>query len=107
MNKLEAQMNDAISRGANWSSGNTRVVFNPLRETSEVFLHNNLIAIVARDAIQLFDGGRQSATTKSRLNAILSTFGLPNERVFAKNFDWFVMMSDGSPIPFFSSMRLA
>ena len=107
MRKIEAEMNRAISRNANWSSGNTRVVFNPLRETSEVFLHNNLIAIVARDAIQLFDGGWQSRTTKSRLNAILSTFGLAGERVFAKDFDWYVMMSDGSPIPFFSSMRLA
>lgn len=107
MRKIESQMNDAISRHANWSSGNTRVVYNPLRETSEVFLHNNLIAIVGRDAIQLFDGGWQSNTTKSRLNAILNTFGLPNERVFAKNFDWYVQMRDMTSIPFFSSMRLA
>ena len=107
MRKIEAQMNDAISRGANWHSGNTRVEFDPTDETSKVYLHGNLIAIVGRDAIKLFDGGWQSLTTKSRLNAILATFGLAGERVFAKNFDWFVRMTDGSAIPFRSSMRLA
>ena len=107
MRKIEAQMNDAISRGANWHSGNTRVEFDPTDETSKVYLHGNLIAIVGRDAIKLFDGGWQTTTTKSRLNAILATFGLAGERVFAKNFDWFVRMTDGSAIPFRSSMRLA
>jgi hypothetical protein len=107
MRKIESQMNDAISRGANWHSGNTRVEYDALNETSVVYLHNNRIAIVGRDVIQLFDGGWQSVTTKSRLNAILSTFGLPNERVFAKNFDWYVQMRDMTSIPFFSSMRLA
>ena len=107
MRKIEAQMNSAISRGANWHSGNTRVEFDPTNETSVVYLHNNRIAIVGREAIQLFDGGWQSVTTKSRLNAILNTFGLAGERVFAKNFDWFVRMTDGTAIPFRSSMRLA
>jgi hypothetical protein len=54
----------------------------------------------------LFDGGWQTNTTKSRLNAILSEFGMSGECVYQKNFNWFVNYN-GSPIPFFSGMRLA
>ena len=72
---------------------------------SDVYLHGNLIARIGETWIELFDGGYQSNTTKSRLNAILSEFGLPGEGVFQKNFQWFVNYN-GSPIPFFSGMRL-
>ena len=108
MRKIEEQMNHAISTKRDWKSGNTRVVYSPIRQTSEVYLHDKLIAIVQQcGVLQLFDGGFQSHTTKSRLNAILTQFGLPNERVYQKNWDWFVRMRDGTSIPFFSSMRLA
>ena len=66
----------------------------------------NLIARIGETWIELFDGGYQTKTTKSRLNAILSAFGMDGEKVFAKNFTWFVNYN-GSPIPFFSGMRLA
>ena len=98
-------MNKAITAGDNWKSGNTEVqTFN---EVAHVWLHGNKIAEIGEGWIRLMDGGWQSNTTKSRLNAILSEHGLPGERVFQKNFDWFVRMQDGSCIPFFSSMRLA
>lgn len=98
-------MNKAITAGDNWKSGNTEVqTFN---EVAHVWLHGNKIAEIGEGWIKLMDGGWQSNTTKSRLNAILSEHGLPGERVFQKNFDWFVRMQDGSCIPFFSSMRLA
>lgn len=105
MRKIETQMNKAITAGDNWKSGNTEVqTFN---EVAHVWLHGNKIAEIGEGWIKLMDGGWQSNTTKSRLNAILSEHGLPGERVFQKNFDWFVRMQDGSCIPFFSSMRLA
>ena len=56
--------------------------------------------------MQLWDGGHQSKTTKSRLNALLSAFGVDGERVFAKDFDWY-LQQEGGPVPFFSGMRLA
>ena len=96
-------MNQAIARATTWRSGNTRV--EQVVGASRIYLHNNLIAEVGENYIQLFDGGWQSTTTKSRLNALLSEFGFTNERVFAKNFDWFVQQ-EGGPIPFFSGMRL-
>ena len=106
MRKIETQMNRAIAtlkHGETWKSANTMVeMFN---EVAFVFLHGNLIAEIGEGFIKLHDGGWQSNTTKSRLNAILSENGLPGERVFQKNFDWFVMQ-EGGAIPFFSGMKL-
>jgi hypothetical protein len=53
----------------------------------------------------LFDGGWQTPTTKSRLNAILSAHGVDGEYIFQKKGLWFLNF-EGSPIPFFSGMRL-
>ena len=104
MRKIEEQMNEAIRFCRNWAGGNTQVIRQ--EDHSLVFLHGNLIAKIWYDTIQLFDGGWQSNTTKSRLNAILEEFGKPNERVFQSNFEWNLQMSDYSSIPFFSGMRL-
>ena len=106
MRKIEKQMNSAIAESKNWQSANTAVAFNPETAESTVFLHGNKIAVVGENFIQLFDGGWQSNTTKSRLNAILVENGLPGENVFQKQFEWFVRMNDGTVIPFFSGMRL-
>ena len=105
MRKIEQQMNTAIAKGkSEWKSGNTCVVTH--NEVAHVFLHGNKIAEVGEGFIVLLDGGWQSNTTKSRLNAILSENGLPGEHVFQKDFAWFVRLTDGTTIPFFSGMRL-
>ena len=105
MRKIEEQMNQAIHGDKNWHGSNTMVTH--IDGVAMVHLHGNLIAEIGDNWMKLYDGGWQSNTTKSRLNAILSEFGLVNERVFAKNFEWFLQMRDGSAIPFFSGMRLA
>ena len=97
-------MNAAITNGKDWKLANTEVV--ACSNVCDVFLHGNLIARIGETWIELFDGGWQSNTTKSRLNAILSEHGIPGERVFQKNFQWFVSQ-EGGDIPFFSGMRLA
>ena len=107
MRKIESQMNAAIKADKNWSSGNTQVVTND--GVSTVYLHGNKIAMVDDTTMTIFDGGWQSNTTKSRLNAILSEHGDCGDKVFAKNFDWFVQMNTVqglTVVPFFSSMRL-
>jgi hypothetical protein len=109
MRKIEQAMNTAIANNANWQSANTSVHFNEEENVSVVRLHGNKIAEVGDNFIRLFDGGWQSVTTKSRLNAILKEHGECGDRVFAKNFDWFVDMNTVqgiSTVPFFSSMRL-
>ena len=81
-------MNQAIRGKQNWSSGNTMVIRNDIRDTSEVYLHGNLISIVHGDQVQLMDGGWQSNTTKSRLNAILSEFA-PVFKVSQSEWVWY------------------
>jgi len=90
MRKIEQQMCAAISNNQNWKSGNTSVHYSEEYGTSTVYLHDNLIAIVSDNDVEIFDGGWQSNTTKSRLNAICSEFCVDGEGVFQKNFQWFV-----------------
>ena len=104
MRKIETQMIQAIKDNTNWTSANTTVTLED--GISKVYLHGNLIAEIDEDSMKLYDGGYQSKTTKSRLNALLSAFGMDGEYVFQKNFQWFVNYQ-GSPIPFFDGMRLA
>ena len=88
MRQIERQMNAAILEGRNFTSGNTAVIHNG--NVATVMLHGNKIAEVGDDFVTLFDGGFQSATTKSRLNAILQAHGIKGECVFQRNFKWFV-----------------
>ena len=102
-------MNKAISNNQDWQSGNTSVHFNEEENVSVVRLHGNKIAEVGDTFIRLFDGGWQTNTTKSRLNAILFEHGDEGDCVFQKNFDWFVNINTVqgiTTVPFFSSMRL-
>ena len=104
MRKIELQMIAAIKNNKDFKVANTEVI--SCTNVTDVYLHGHLIARIGETWIELFDGGWQTKTTKSRLNAILSAFGMDGECVFQKNFQWFVNYN-GSPIPFFSGMRLA
>jgi hypothetical protein len=104
MRKIERLMNAAITAGKDFKRDNTEVV--ACSHVSDVYLYGNLIARIGETWIELFDGGHQSATTKSRLNAILSEHGIPGERVFQKDWNWYVSVPSGGAIPFFSGMRL-
>jgi hypothetical protein len=90
MRKIEREMNAAISNNQNWQKDNTAVTYDPETNESTVYLHGNKIAIVGDTFVQIFDGGYQSNTTKSRLNAILREHGIAGEGVFQKNYNWFV-----------------
>ena len=107
MRKIETQMNSAIRSRRDWSKDNTRVEITG-EGKAFVYLHNNLIAVVDDYEVQIFDGGWQSNTTKSRLNAIIEEFIMPAAGVFQKNWEWFVKLSlDFSNIvPFESGMVL-
>ena len=87
MRKIEHQMVNAIIGKTNFKSGNTQVITEG--NVTNVFLHNNQIATITDFGVTLFDGGWQSNTTKSRLNAILFAFN-GGWSVFQKNFEWFV-----------------
>ncbi len=91
MRKIESQMLTAIRNNADWQSANTSVHFNEENDVSIVRLHGNKIAEVGDDYVQIFDGGWQTTTTKSRLNVIINEFcnGV-TDGVFQKNFKWFL-----------------
>jgi len=93
MRLIEKQMNDAISNNQNWQKDNTSVVYCNETNESKVYLHGNHIATVGDDFVMIFDGGWQSNTTKSRLNAILDEHGIAGEGVFQKAYNWFVRVT--------------
>jgi len=81
----------AINSSKNWQSANTSVHFNEESNTSIVRLHGNKIAEVTDDSMTIFDGGWQTVTTKSRLNALINEFcNAVTDGVFQKNYQWFV-----------------
>ena len=90
MRKIEQQMCAAVQKNINWQSGNTSVHFNEETGESIVRLHGNKIAVVSDNDMTIFDGGWQSHTTKSRLNALCTEFCIAGEGVFQKDFKWFV-----------------
>ena len=96
MRKIEQQMCAAIQKNINWQSGNTSVHFNEETGESIVRLHGNKIAVVSDNDMTIFDGGYQSNTTKSRLNALCDEFCIAGEGVFQKNYQWFVRKFAGA-----------
>ena len=114
MRKIESEMIAAVKGDINWSKDNTSVIIED--GVSKVYLHGNLIAEVDDVSLKLYDGGYQSTTTKSRLNALLSEFGYTcgtqREYVFQKQFEWFIKFFDAQTkqmqtIAFVDGMRLA
>ena len=103
MRKIERQMNNAITKGVDFKCANTEVI--SYTNSSDVYLHGHLIARIGETWIELFDGGYQTVTTKSRLNAILAEHGCPGEYIFQKKGQWFINY-EGGPLPFFNGMRL-
>ena len=94
MRKIESQMIKAIKSETDWKSGNTKVVnfFNDGDKcvVSSVFLHGNKIAEITDTDMTIFDGGWQSNTTKSRLNALCDEFCIAGEGVFQSDFVWYI-----------------
>ena len=89
MRQIEKNMNSAIWSKTNWTGSNTTVITED--NISTVMLHGNHIATYYHDTkeLALFDGGWQSNTTKSRLNALCAEFAM-GFGVFQKNWEWFV-----------------
>lgn len=104
MRNIEFKMNEAILNNEDcWVKDNTKVV--TVDDVNFVYLYNNLIAKIGDTWLQLFDGNHRTATTKSRLNALLSAHGSGGEFVFQRNGDWF-LVDNGNVIPFVSGVIL-
>tara|TARA_B100001287_G_scaffold71323_1_gene58903 strand:+ start:1578 stop:1919 length:342 start_codon:yes stop_codon:yes gene_type:complete len=88
MRKIEQQMINAIKSNTDWKLNNTEVI--TIEGVSFVYLHGNQIATVDDESMTIFDGGWQSVTTKSRLNALCDAFCVTGEGVYQKNWTWYV-----------------
>jgi hypothetical protein len=104
MRKIESQMNSAIRSRSSFSSANTSVVIDD-NNAAYVYLHGNHIATIDDNNVTLFDGGWQSNTTKSRLNAILQEFAY-GVGVFQKQWEWFVC-NQNKTVDFTNGMQIA
>ena len=104
MRLIERQMCSAIRNKQDWRKDNTEVLYSPSRDVSCVYLHNNLIATIDKHSVEIYDGGYQSNTTKSRLNALINGLcdGM-NQGVYQHKFEWFIQDNEGDTrnvIPF-------
>jgi len=102
MRKIESEMNAAVTNRYNFAKANTTVSIDD--RVASVYLHGNLIARVGDTFVQILDGGWQSVTTKSRLNALLRAV-TPDGGVFQKDFTWYYNSSKVGTVPFFSGME--
>ena len=109
MRVIEKNMNTAIRNGQDFRSSNTTVTHG-INEAGQreviIKLHGNHIATVLNDTMLLFDGGWQSNTTKSRLNALCYEFAT-GYKVFQKNWEWFVADFHNNAVDFVDGFELA
>ena len=109
MRKIETQMNNAIKSKKNWAGSNTSVITEDdggtIGAESKVYLHGNHIATYNHSLkeLELYDGGWQSNTTKSRLNALCNELAT-GFGVFQKNWEWFISDRLGNKKDFISGM---
>ena len=92
MRKIEQQMNEAVANNKSWTNANTSVTYCPESDESRVYLHGNHIATVGDNFLQVFDGGWQTVTTKSRLNALINRFcNAVTDGVYQRKHVWYLM----------------
>ena len=99
-------MNTAIRYRRNWAGSNTMV--RVYKEVVEVFLHGNHIATFdhVHQNLYIFDGGWQSNTTKSRLNALCYEFNT-GFKVIQRDWTWYLVNFLGTKQLFNSGMEVA
>ena len=94
MRQIESQMNNAIRCNRDFRKDNTSVIHDG--GDAFVYLHGNHIGTVRQNgSLEIFDGGWQSNTTKSRLNALCDEFAY-GCGVFQKNWEWFISTRSGT-----------
>lgn len=74
MRKIEQNMIEAIQSGKSRTFGNTTVATYGLHDPIHVYLHGNRIAELSQSELLLTLAGWPTATTRSRLNALLRAF---------------------------------
>ena len=85
-------MIQAVANKKGWTKENTRGKYCQENDESRVYLHGNHIATVGDNFLQVFDGGWQTVTTKSRLNALINRFcNAVTDGVYQRQHVWYLM----------------
>jgi hypothetical protein len=102
MRKIEQEMIVAVEDNSNWSRSNTCVLSEDREYPGFILLYGNKIMefeidpLTGKYTIMFNFCGWQTNTTKSRINAILSHFGLGY--VFQKNYNLYYVNSSGKEL---------
>ena len=106
MRLIERQMNQAIRYRKNFNKDNTAV--RVYSDSVDVYLHGNHIATLdlTNDKLTIKDGGWQSNTTKSRLNALCYEFNT-GFKVIQRDWTWYLVNFLGTKQLFNSGMEVA
>ena len=107
MRKIEREMNNAVKNKIAWSKSNTLTTFSSDLKECFIYLHGNHIATYnyTLKELELYDGGWQSNTTKSRLNALCNELAT-GFSVFQKNWDWYVSDFQNTVVDFTNGMTI-
>ena len=76
-------------------AGDCRSIGNSSTDGKTLSLHGNCIAKKEGGQILISNAGWESATTKERLNGLLSMLGKPG--IFQKDWQWYRMSESGDP----------
>jgi len=84
MRKCEQDMINLINQSRTGNAGGNTIVTFTIWDDYDVHLHGNLIAEKRDNKITLLDGGWESVTTKSRLNALCVGLKIKDASVWQK-----------------------
>lgn len=96
MRQIESDMLKCIRNGYTRGLGNTKVIVSHWGWGQVTLFNNNIAYFDEHMIITLNDGGHRTATTKSRLNALLNDTGY---RIWQKKGEWrlFYLGEDRGP----------
>ena len=91
MRIVEEDMITSILESKSAKLGTTRVAQE--KDFSNIYFYGSLIAIITEKSVKVNNCGHLTASTKSRLNAILSKF--TDRQIYQKNGEWYL---SGEPV---------
>ena len=78
----------------------TRISYSDFFDRLDIFYHDTAIASIwGYGKLKIDNGGWWSKTTKKRINAVLSAFGLPYS-IYQANWQWYLSDREGITYPF-------
>ena len=96
MRKITQAATEAFDNSYNFKSGNTKVIATD--NEVKLYLFNNVIATKCRKThtVKISSCGYTTATTRERLNGLLTRYGANFGRVYIRDFTFYYENSEGT-----------